>query len=410
MRPFGQDFVERSDPVLSVLWVVVAAFLIGLGRRTIVPLQFGGTVGALLQAALFVAAVGIIILAVSDVVSTERMSRPAAVCVAVLLAALGCYNFVVMPATFFASDVSLFESWASHLLLAGQNPMAADMTSAKTAWNVSADSANITALEGGGVVSSYSYPGGTLWISTVEAALSPMHRLGLSTVLVSTAFLVWLIYRVNDLLIPLAVLVWIIPLGRTLSAGMGMITPLWLFPLAVGLAAWYDGRLMVAAVGLGIAAAGKQLAWPVVGLVLVHVLRTREWQLAARVSGVAAGVALLLTAPFWLSDPSAWLHSMFFSLGSSDVVRQGVGLTTLSLSGIYVVPKTVHSLLTVGVGLSFIAATWRWPDQMQWLIPFGAICTMVVHYRTLPSYYASVVPLAVVALDARLRAGGANYS
>jgi len=386
---------ERDDGTVSVLWVVVGVFLLGMANGTVVPLGRGGPIGLALLA--------LIAAAVSTVVDSRRMSRPAGLWVALLFGVMGLYNFVGVQPMFFASDVSLFESWASHLLLAGENPMAANMLEARDAWNISNQSANVTALEGGGVVSSYSYPGGTLWISSLEAAVSPWNRLGLSTLLASTMFLTWLIHRVDVALVPVAVLVWMLPVARTLSAGMGMITPLWLFPLGVGLAAWYDGRLWTAALGLGLAAGSKQLAWPIAGLVVIHVVRTQGRRVGGRVAAGVAGVALALTAPFWLWDTSAWLHSMFFSLGESSVVRQGIGLTTLSTAGIVTIPKTVHSLLTAGVGLSFVAATWRWPDQMQWLIPFGMIATLIVHYRTLPSYYAATVPLAVISLDARLR-------
>jgi uncharacterized membrane protein len=271
-------------------------------------------------------------------------------------------------------------------------------------WSIADTSANTTATTTGGVVSQYSYPGGTLWASTLEAALTPYNRLGLATVLASIAFLSWLLVRVDVALEPLVLLVWLVPVVRPVSASLGMIIPLWLFPLAVGLAGWYDERLDVAALGLGVAVASKQLAWPVAGLVAVHVLRTQTPRATGRFLALTGGAAAVLVAPFALWNPQAWATSALFPfLPIGDpLVAQGVGLTSLTVSGIYTVPRTLHRVLVLSVAAGLVAATWRYPDRMRWVIPFAIIATMVVHYRTLPSYYAATVPLALVALDARV--------
>jgi hypothetical protein len=119
---------------------------------------------------------------------------------------------------------------------------------------------------------------------------------------------------------------------------------------------------------------------------------------------LTGGAAAVLVAPFALWNPQAWATSALFPFmpKADPLVAQGVGLTSLTVSGLYSVPRTVHRPLVIGTALALIGATWRWPERIRWVIPFAMIATMVVHYRTLPSYYMATVPLALVALDARV--------
>jgi len=214
-----------------------------------------------------------------------------------------------------------------------------------------------------------------------------------------------LIVRVQDALVPVATLAFLAPTLQPLSASMGMITPLWLFPLGVGLAAWYDDRLHLAAIGLGIAVASKQLAWPIAGLVLVHVLRTHGRASAARMVGVSGAVVAVLIGWLVIWNPAAWAHSalsVFLPFGP-ELVAQGVGLTSLTVGGFVTVPRLLHTVLVAVAAGGLVAGTWFRPNRMQWVVPFATILVLSVHYRTLPSYYSATVPLAVIALDARFR-------
>jgi uncharacterized membrane protein len=365
----------------------------------------GGVLGVLLVTQMFLTGIGIVLLATTGLVDLRRWTYPVAALVIYTLAELAIFYFIILAPGFFASDVSLFESWGAHLLIQGQNPMAESMLGAQESWHIAEGSANITATTTGGVVSSYSYPGGTLWTSALEQAILPGYRLGVGPIVASIGFVSWLVYRVDVGLVPLALLAWFAPIIRPTSAAMGMITPLWLFPLALGLAAWYDGRLDITGLGLGLAIASKQLAWPIAGLVLIHVARTRDWRSAGRLAAIAGGVAFALVGPFIIWNPEAWASSAFLSMlpRADPLVAQGVGLTSLTVGEIFEMPRILHRIGVLAVAASLIGATWRWPERMQWVIPFASILVMLVHYRTLPSYYAAAVPLAVVALDARLR-------
>jgi|GEM_PF-2976202 len=401
----SSDLLNDPEAMYSALWVAVGVMLLFVARRTYGALFEGDLAGVVMVTQLFITGIGIVLLATWEPVDLRRISLPLVVWTVWTLLAVAFYNFLLLPPDFFGSDVSLFESYAAHLVTQGEHPMAHSMLDAREVWPISNASANITATTTGGVVSQYSYPGGTLWSSTLEAALTPYNRLGIATVLASTTFLAWLLARVDVGLEPLVLLVWMVPIVRPVSASLGMITPLWLFPLAVGLAAWYDGRLDAAALALGVAVASKQLAWPIAGLVAVHVLRTRSPRTGGRFLALAGAATAVLVAPFALWNPQAWATSALFPfLPIGDpLVAQGVGLTSLTVSGVFEVPRTFHRVLVVGMGAALIGATWRWPDRMRWVIPFATILTMLVHYRTLPSYYAATVPLAVVALDARFR-------
>jgi hypothetical protein len=397
--------INDPDAMYMALWVAVGVLLLFLARRAYGALLAGGFAGVVIVTQLFVTGIAVILLATVDRVDLRRWARPLTAWVGWTIFAVGVFAFLTIPDGYYASDVALFESWASHLLVQGQNPMGANMLAAEAAWDVSEESANITATTSGGVVSHYSYPGGTLVWSVLDQILVPGNRVGVVNLLASVGFLAWLVARVDEGLVPLALLTWLAPVVRAVSAARGMITPLWLFPLAVGLAAWYDDRRDVAGIGLGLAVASKQLAWPVAGLVVIHVLRTQGWRPAGRVVGIAGGVAALLVGYLAVWDPAAWATSTFavFLPFGPELVAQGVGLTSLTVGGVTTVPRVLHTALVVGVGGALVGATWRWPERMQWVIPFGMILVLVVHYRTLPSYYAATVPLAVVALDARLQ-------
>lgn len=399
------SMLEDPDAMFAALWVVVGVMLLFVGRQSYGMLISGGLPGVVLVTQLFASGIGIVLLATTGLVDLRRWSRPLGLWVAYSLLALSVYNFWILSPGVWASDVSLFESWASHLILQGENPMAANMLAAESAWNVSGESANVTATTSGGVVSSYSYPGGTLVWSTIEQALLPSNRLGVFGAVASAGMMSWLTLRVDTALVPVATLSFLAPVLRPVSASLGMITPLWLFPLAVGLAAWYDDRLNVAAIGLGVAVASKQLAWPIAGLVLIHVLRTHGRKAAGRLTAISGGVAVGLVGWLVVWNPAAWSYSalsVFLPFGP-ELVAQGVGLTSLTVGGVTTVPRGLHTLLVLGVGGGLVGATWYAPDRMQWAVPFATALVLMVHYRTLPSYYAAAVPLAVLALDARLQ-------
>jgi uncharacterized membrane protein len=397
--------LEDPEALFTSLWVVVGVLLLWTGRRTYGLLDGAGWVGALLVTQLFVSGIAIVVAATAGLVDLRRWSRPLAAWVIYQLGAVGLFTYLSLPPHFFASDVALFESWASHLVAAGRNPMSESMLVSRRAWPIANSSANITATRSGGVVSSYSYPGGTLAMSTVEQIFTPSDRLGLSTLLVSIGGLAWLVQRVDVALVPLALIAWLAPVVRPASAALGMITPLWLVPLMVGVAAWYDRRLRLAGAAIGIAGASKQLAWPIGGLILVHIVRTNGLRGAIRSGKPAIAAVLALVGWLALWDPAAWAFSAFFPFLpiGEPLVAQGVGLTSPTVAGVLEIPRALHRALVLTLAVGLIVATWRYPDRMRWVIPFATILVMVVHYRTLPTYYAAAVPLAIVALDARLR-------
>lgn len=397
------DFFEDPESMYDALWVVVGILMLLVARRIYGIMVDGSVAAAILVTQTFVTAIAVVIMAATDLVDLKKYGRWVAGWILYTLAGVGVLAYVTIEPTFFASDVSLFESWASHLIVEGKSPFGADMTASLDAWNASIP-ANITATTTGGVVTRYSYPGGTLLWSTLERLVVDRPRLGLSSLAASIGFATWLVLRVNRSLVPLALIVLLAPIIRPFAASLGMITPLWLWPLAIGVAAWYDGRLDWAAVCIGIAAISKQLAWPVAGLVAVHILRTRGWRSGGRFIGLASVCGGLLVLPFIIVSPVQWAYSALFPFlpFGPDLVVQGVGLTSISVSGLATVPRILHRLLVLGTAATLIGLTWRYPGRMQWVIPFATIITMLMHYRTLPSYYSMAIPLSVIVLDARI--------
>jgi uncharacterized membrane protein len=398
------NLFEDPESMYDALWVVVGILMLLVARRVYGIMVDGSVAAAVLVTQTFVTAIAVVIMAATDIVDLQQYGRWVAAWVLYTLAGVGVLAWLTVEPSLFYSDVSLFESWASQLIIDGQSPFGADMTASLTAWNASIP-ADITATTTGGVVTRYSYPGGTLVWSTLERVFIDRPRIGLSSLAASIGFGGWLVLRVDRGLVPLALVALLAPIIRPFGAALGMITPLWLWPLAAGLAAWYDDRPGWAAVGIGIAVVSKQLAWPVAGLVAVHILRTRGWRVGGRFVGIAAVCGGLLVLPFIIISPVEWAYSALFPFlpFGPDLVVQGVGLTSISVSGVASVPRELHRLLVLGTAATLIALTWRYPDRVQWLIPFATIITMLVHYRTLPSYYAMAIPLSVVVLDARLQ-------
>lgn len=403
----SNSIADDPDTMYAALWAAVGALLVFAGRRSYAVLLEGGVVGVAIAVNLFVGGIALVgVATVGGPDALREWATPLTVWVIASLLGLGVWTWVGFPVGRWGSDQALFEAYATTLILRGEHPMAADMLTVREAWPATT-LPTITPTLAGGRVSSYSYPGGSLVWTTIEQALVPGRRLGLGAVVASVGALTWLVARVEAGLVPLALIAWLAPISRVFSAGLGMITPFWLLPLLVGVAAWYDGRLTVAAIALGAAAATKQLVWPIAGLVWLHVWRTQGRRAGGRVAGVAVGSAAVLVGWLVVWNPGAWAYAALFPILpiGEPLIAQGVGLTALTTGDVVTVPRTVHRILTVGMAVGLVKATWRWPARMQWAIPFATLAVLVVHHRTLPSYYAATVPLAVVALDAHLRDG-----
>src|SRR5487761_2721215 len=125
-------------------------------------------------------------------------------------------------------------------------------------------------------------------------------------------------------------------------------------------AAWrWRERGALSAILLGLALATKQLAWFSAPFLLMLVWRERGWRAAA---GRLAGAVALFTAinaPFFLSDPRAWLSGVL-APQLDPMFPLGNGFIRLSLSGLLpLAPASVYTVLELLALAGALVWYWR---------------------------------------------------
>lgn len=396
--------LEDPEATYEALWIAASVLLLWAARRGYGLILEGSLFGLATVTVMFVSALLVILLGLAGREELQQYGKLIGLWYLYLVLALAVVVYRAVDPLFFASDVALFESYASLLLLEGKNPLAADMRVALSRWDVLSSSELLTPTEGGEGVAKYSYPGGTLLISALEQWLFEPVRVGLFSAVTSGIFGGWLIMRSDVGLSPLVVLVWLAPVPRQISAALGLITPYWTFPLAVGFALWLADQResdYLAAVSFGIAVAMKQLAGPPVLLILVITARARGYLHATRLGVILTGIGALIISPLLIMDPGAWLSSFFYPL-TAELVAGGVGLTSLTVGGILEIPRGIHHILTFGALASLLGAAWLRPKVAVPLVPVMTGILAIVNVRGLPTYYYATLPLAFIYFNHRL--------
>lgn len=394
------DDVLQENAYRFIL-IVVAALVMQVGFRLFGVLAPVGFTGPVVLMYVFGTGVGLLVAALVDV-DLERWGTPLALWTSGVVLAAAAAIVILRPGTYFGTDAVLFSRYSADLLLAGRNPFAESMSPATAVYGT--EVLHVTPLIDGGSVASFSYPAGEILAFVPEAALGGAPNLMWTLFALVAAVLVVLVLESPP---QLALFPFVALLGsRNLiwtSIG-GLVDVVWLVPLLVAMRNWHAGRLDRSAFAFGLAAGTKQLVWPIAPFLAIWL-----WNDADDVGELVEDVAttlrfgfagfLVLNAPFILWDPEAWVYGVLTPVaGGAPMVHQGVGLTQLTVSGVYALPKgyfTTLLLATFAVALVVYALNWERMKWTAWVVPPALF---FFHYRSLVSYFVFFLPVAYLAL------------
>jgi hypothetical protein len=296
---------------------------------------------------------------------------------------------------------------AARTLAAGHNPYLAHWTSAGPGLP--------TQLMNGGTALEFGYPPFGAELGAVVQRILPDAA--------GIVVLAWLALIATTVLIFRAAPVPLRPIATLGMLGLGTLTsyannayPSMIALPFLCLAAWRwtsigrDGRLgrtgIVRAVALGLACATHQLGWFLALFLIVGLAVLRRGELPPRTTaavliryvGIALGVFLLVSAPFLVVSPTAWLTGMFEPL-LQHAVPHGQGIMSLSY---YVIGGSggldfygYASTLLLAAMLIAHAVHLRTIGPAAVVLPW---LVFIVSTRSQDGYWVLTMPLWIVAL------------
>lgn len=379
-----------DDRISDVLWVVVGVLLLRFGFRVWSVVPPADPAGALLVVLLYATAVGALVLALAA--ATPVYGRYMAAWVT-LIAVYGAGYVVTVHTNILATDALLFSQYSTDLVLNAENPYSHSMLPALTEYGV--PRSHVTPTTSGGIVESLSYPAGAVLAFIPGRIISGVRGVAFTPVVFLGAAVVGSSYLGHDDLTALPVLASFAPRNLWYASVRGVFDAIWVLPLLGVAVAWYLDRHRSAGAAYGVAAGMKQQPWICGPFLLLWAVHRWGWRRAATWLGVAVGVFAVINAPLFVSDPGAWMSSVFTPVGSSaDLVQQGGGLVYLSVNGAYALPDWYF---TVAVGVVTVTALFLYGRGLPRTGPVAFVTPAVVllfHDRSLHSYFAFTAFLA----------------
>jgi uncharacterized membrane protein len=397
----------RDDIASRVLLLIVGATCFLLGRQVWSAASTGeGVLWAVPSFGAFL--VGLVLLALAQA-SIDLRAHARTICYAVLGALAGVTVLAAVvtgwPARI-GTDALMFSSYGTELALAGKNPMSQSMRAAAgipggvPEWTFHAD---------GSIVDDWSYPAGMVWALAPQYATVGRWPIGLrlTSLVWAVGFGVVVIRALPAIYAPAGLLSLLVPQNILLTHLGGLIDVFWLLPTAAALILWYAERWVAAAAVLGVACSMKQQPMFILPFLAVWVLKTTDgWRAFGRRAAACCGAGVLtfgaLNAPFVFADPAAWLSSVFVPLGGGEVplASRGVGLAAFSEPAGVALPRWAHYVALGAVGVGGLLAYARWFESVKWVAWVAPAVLLLWAPRSLPSYFAAVVPLAMLGLFA----------
>lgn len=394
-----EDFREILARLLALL--AGAIFLqIGLHFRTFLsPVGSWVNLGAVFL--LYGTGIGLVIIGLIDLrgLSTHPALRYGSVAVVTLVAFVTFISQTSGPRM--GTDGILFARYSVDLLLSGHNPYAQSMAPAFEQYP--APQHFVTYMRDGGVVSSLSYPAMSLWLFVPQIALG-IPNINVTTILVLLIVLLFLVWRSPPFLgLAPFVIMFGDPSLVIFSYG-GVFDIFWVFPMLISMALWARGRLALSMFILGLAFAVKQTPWLVAPFLAVWIIaESQGYRTALRRLGVGfvAGLGgfLLPNLPFILWDAHAWFRSVMTPIvGGSSLVKQGVGLTYLSTSGLVSLPKDFYTATVLIILLLSLAIYSLYFGRLRWSAWVMPALILWFSYRSLQNYFVYFLPIAYFAI------------
>lgn len=165
------------------------------------------------------------------------------------------------------------------------------------------------------------------------------------------------------------------------------------------LVAWqYRRQRWLSAVALGLGCAFKQYCWLFAPFMLVDALLRYGWREALKRALIVAGAFLLPNLPFLLTNPRAWVASVFLPV-TGALFPQGMGLVALSLGRF--LPAWPPLFYAGAELLAFAGALWlfiRYHVALHESALLLALAPLVFAFRSPANYFAVIPWLALYAL------------
>lgn len=299
------------------------------------------------------------------------------------------------------TDAWMYMDFAARLLSRGENPYEADMVAAfevyRSPFNFS------TPMADGSLTDRVAYPALSFLI------MVPAQLVGFPTTWVYPLFLIAsliLAFRgVDERLRPLVLLPFFADDVFPLYALGGVTDTVWSFLLVLTVLDWKHVRRR--GIWFGLACAYKHQPWLLAPFLLIRIWREeddprRRKKALLTFVGLTTLVFLVVNLPFIVWNPEAWL------LGILEPVRRpmitfGQGLSSLTMTGIVMIPKAVYTGMMASVFAFMLWIYWRHFESVRELVWIAPAIALWFGNRGLTSYwYFNTLPLVVALFGAHL--------
>jgi tetratricopeptide (TPR) repeat protein len=319
------------------------------------------------------------------------------VLVAVLVVAISQLQVHTVLQTQFAdpmtTDSFMFSDYGARLLRLGYNPYAFDLADSFRVYRT-ALTLTTPLLDG-------TFTGRSPYPALAFLLIVPFQWLGISTQLIYPLFF-FLSMVVLFFGVPLSwrpvILLPFVAVQEYLTYSLGGVSDIvWVFLLLAMMLAWRNKTQR--AIWFGLACAFKQQPWVLAPYLLIRIWHasggnTRQrWLAVTQFTVIAATTFLVINLPFMLWDFSAWFKGTTEPL-QAPMITLGQGLSSLTLFGMVMIPKSAYTLFVVTVFiLSLVLYHWSYdylPDVL-WILP-----AIVLWFgnRSLTSYwFFNAIPL-----------------
>lgn len=383
----------------SAIAIVTGAILfkIAFAMKNLIP-EFTNPIVILTILIMYAAALGLVYVGVTGIDMDRWGTALGYAVLVVLLLALNAAYLTKTGGTYLGTDGILFTRYSVDLLLSGQNPYAHSMAPAFEQYPI--DSRFVTYRVDGTTVKSISYPA-LSFLLFVPQALLGVANLNLTAVVILMLVLAFLVYESPSSLslVPFAI-IFADPNLTFFSFG-GVFDILWVLPLLFGMRYWHREQFGIAAAFVGFAFAIKQTPWFIGPFLAVWLyMESETYHQFGRRAGTclsAGGAAFLLpNLPFIIWNFDAWMRGTLtpISSGAAPLVQQGSGLTLLSVTGLYTLPKSYFTLVMLSVLGVLVVIYALYFEKMKWAAWIFPALVLWFNYRSLQNYFIFFIPLA----------------
>lgn len=375
------EFLRRKRDVSLVLGLASAVILLRLGTRLSHNFfDLGSWTGFVILSLVYLSAIGLIVLSVTDYSPGRAWGY-----ILVLLVFAGVFTgFAAGNVEPYTADIMLFSHYSADLLMNGTNPYTASLEPAFDAYDGTSYG---TLMFSGEVVDSLSYPA-LSFLVFVPQALVFEGPLGATVMFFLMASILFLVRESPE---ELALAPFVIVFGSsqmfTLSLNSGF-EAVWVLPVLLSIKYWFDDRLKVSGLFLGLAFAVKQIPWFIAPFLAVWLYR--EYALEDFYDFAGAGFLgfMVPNAVFIIWNPVAWIKGVLTPLGADGALySQGVGLPLLNTLGITSLPNvyfTVAMLMSIAVLLVLYYLRFEKLKHTAWVLP---AVILWFNYRSFNNYF-----------------------